>query len=63
MNWALIEKADWLSNRVLANPVYAGLVRVEAFKDLPGGLSPAIHEAIIDKTTLANGTKQNEERR
>jgi hypothetical protein len=38
-------------DRVLANPVYAGLVRVEAFKDLPGGLFPAIHEPIVDKTT------------
>lgn len=38
-------------DRVLANPVYAGLVKVELFKDLPGGLFPAIHEPIVDKTT------------
>ena len=44
-------KGNMAVDRVLANPVYAGLVRVEAFKDLPGGLFPAIHEAIIDKTT------------
>ena len=44
-------KGNMAIDRVLANPVYAGLVRVEAFKDLPGGLFPAIHEAIIDKTT------------
>ena len=44
-------KGNMALDRVLANPVYAGLVRVEAFKDLPGGLFPAIHEAIIDKTT------------
>lgn len=37
--------------RVLANPVYAGLVRVEPFKDLPGGLFPAVHEPIVDKAT------------
>jgi site-specific DNA recombinase len=44
-------KGNMAIDRVLANPVYAGLVRVEPFKDLPGGLFPAIHEAIIDKTT------------
>lgn len=44
-------KGNMAIDRVLANPVYAGLVRVEAFKDLPGGLFPAIHEPIVDKTT------------
>ena len=44
-------KGNMAIDRVLANPVYAGIVRVEPFKDLPGGLFPAIHEAIIDKTT------------
>jgi site-specific DNA recombinase len=38
-------------DRVLVNPVYAGLVKVEAFKDLQGGLFPAIYEIIIDRTT------------
>nr|WP_315167163.1 recombinase family protein [uncultured Flavobacterium sp.] len=44
-------KGNMAIDRVLANPVYAGIVRVEPFKDLPGGLFPAIHEAIINKTT------------
>lgn len=44
-------KGNMAIDRVLANPVYAGLVRVEAFKDLPGGLFPAIHEPIVDKAT------------
>jgi site-specific DNA recombinase len=37
--------------RVLANPIYAGLLYVEAFKEHPGGLFPWIHEPIIDITT------------
>jgi len=44
-------KGNMAINRVLANPVYAGIIRVKPFKDLPGGLFPATHEAIIDKTT------------
>lgn len=44
-------KGNMAIERVLANPVYAGLVRVEAFKDLPGGLFPAVHEPIVDKAT------------
>lgn len=44
-------KGSMAIDRVLANPVYAGLVRVEPFKDLPGGLFPAIHEPIIDKVS------------
>ena len=34
--------------RVLANPTYAGLLQVEAFKEYPGGLFPGIHEPIVD---------------
>ncbi|MFI0490694.1 recombinase family protein [Flavobacterium sp.] len=37
--------------RVLTNPVYAGMLNVQAYKEYPGGLFPAIHEAIIDMTT------------
>ncbi len=37
--------------RVLASPVYAGMLEVKPFKDYPGGLFPAIHEPIIDKNT------------
>ena len=34
--------------RVLTNSVYAGLLKVDAYKDHPGGLFPGIHEPIID---------------
>jgi len=37
--------------RVLKNPTYAGLLKVEAYKDYAGGLFDGIHEPIIDKTT------------
>lgn len=38
-------------DRVLQNPVYAGLLKVEAFKEHEGGLFKGIHEPIIDMTT------------
>lgn len=34
--------------RVLTNAVYAGFLKVEPYKDHPGGLFPGIHEPIID---------------
>ena len=37
--------------RVLANPVYAGMLKVQGYREYPGGLFPAIHEAIIDNVT------------
>ena len=37
--------------RVLSNPIYAGLLNVTAFKEHPGGLFPGIHEPIIDLIT------------
>jgi len=37
--------------RVLTNSVYAGLLKVDPFKEHPGGLFPGIHEPIIDITT------------
>ena len=37
--------------RVLKNPTYAGLLKVEAYKDYAGGLFEAIHEPIVDKAT------------
>lgn len=37
--------------RVLKNPVYAGLLKVAAYKEYAGGLFDGIHEPIIDKTT------------
>ena len=57
-------KGNMAVDRVLANPVYAGLVRVEAFKDLPGGLFPAIHEAIIDKSSwqMVQGKMKKEDK-
>ncbi|MFB3388037.1 recombinase family protein [Flavobacterium sp. LAR06] len=35
-------------HRVLTNSVYAGLLKVEAYKEHPGGLFPGIHEPIVD---------------
>ncbi len=44
-------KGNMAVERVLSNPVYAGLLHVDAYKEYPGGLFPAIHEPIIDMTT------------
>ncbi len=41
-------KGNMAVERVLNNPVYAGLVYAKAYKEHPGGLFPAIHEPIID---------------
>ncbi len=40
--------------RVLSNPVYAGMQYVAPFKDYPGGLFKAQHPAIIDYVTWQN---------
>lgn len=37
--------------RILTYPLYAGMQYVERFKDYPGGLFPAKHDAIIDLAT------------
>lgn len=37
--------------RILTCPVYAGLLKVEPYKEHPGGLFPGIHEPIVDITT------------
>ncbi|HTG65643.1 MAG TPA: recombinase family protein [Flavobacterium sp.] len=37
--------------RVLTNPIYTGLLKVEAYKEHPGGLFPGVHEPIIDIST------------
>ncbi|MFC5683183.1 recombinase family protein [Flavobacterium sp. MAHUQ-51] len=37
--------------RILSNPVYAGMLQVQGYKEYPGGIFPAIHEAIIDTAT------------
>lgn len=44
-------KGSMAIERVLSNPVYAGLLHVEQYKEYPGGLFPGIHEPIIDITT------------
>ncbi|HSH68188.1 MAG TPA: recombinase family protein, partial [Bacteroidia bacterium] len=44
-------KGNMAIERVLTNPTYAGLLKVEAYKEYAGGLFDGIHEPIIDKTT------------
>ena len=44
-------KGNMAIERVLKNPVYAGLLKVAAYKEYTGGLFDGIHEPIIDKTT------------
>ena len=36
---------------IISNPIYAGYQYVKPWKDLPGGLFPAKHEAIVDMIT------------
>ena len=38
---------------LLANPIYAGKIRVKAWKDEPEELVPGIHEALIDENLFA----------
>ncbi len=45
------KKGNMAIERVLANPVYAGLLKVAAYKQYPGGLFPGIHEPIVDQVT------------
>lgn len=44
-------KGNMAVERVLKNPTYAGLLKVEAYKEYAGGLFNGIHEPIIDLTT------------
>ncbi len=44
-------KGNMAIERVLSNPAYAALVKVEPYKEYPGGLFPANHEPIVDMTT------------
>lgn len=44
-------KGNVAVEKILKNPVYAGLLEVEPFRDLPGGLFTGVHEAIIDNRT------------
>jgi site-specific DNA recombinase len=50
-------KGSTAIEKLIKNPVYAGLVQARAFKEHPGGLFPGIHEPIISKVTwdLAQG--------
>jgi len=45
------KKSNVAVERLLTNPVYAGMLEVQAYKEYPGGLFPAVHEPIIDITT------------
>lgn len=40
-----------IMKHLLQNPVYAGMQYVKPFRELPGGVFPANHEAIIDAIT------------
>ncbi|WP_278020835.1 recombinase family protein [Flavobacterium ginsengisoli] len=54
-------KGNVAVENILKNPVYAGMLEVEAFRELPGGLFPAVHEPIIDnKTWILVQNKINE---
>jgi site-specific DNA recombinase len=44
-------KGNCAIEKILANPVYAGLLEVKPFKEYPGGLFPGSHESLIDITT------------
>lgn len=44
-------KGNMAIQRILKNPVYAGLLKVKTFKNYPGGLFPGAHEPIIDRVT------------
>lgn len=44
-------KGNMAVERVLSNPVYAGLLKVESYKEYAGGLFPGIHEPIINLLT------------
>ncbi|MNK04086.1 hypothetical protein D3C87_219430 [compost metagenome] len=46
-----LRKGNMAVERILANPVYAGLNYAKAFKEYPGGLFPALNERIIDFAT------------
>lgn len=45
------KKGNMAIERVLSNPVYAGLLKVDAYKQYPGGLFPAIHEPVVESLT------------
>ncbi|MDX6187840.1 recombinase family protein [Flavobacterium sp. Fl-318] len=44
-------KGNTSIERVLTNPVYAGMLKVQGYKEYPGGNFPGIHEPIIDTST------------
>ena len=44
-------KGNCAIEKLLSNPIYAGLLEAKSFKEYPGGLFPAIHEPIIDITS------------
>ena len=48
------KKGNNYINAILTNPVYTGLIRVKAFKEMPGGLFEGSHEAIIERRLWVN---------
>jgi site-specific DNA recombinase len=44
-------KGSTAIEKMIKNPVYAGLVHAKAFKEHPGGLFPGVHEPLISKLT------------
>ena len=44
-------KGNTSIERVSSNPVYAGMLQVQGYKEFPGGIFPGIHETIIDSTS------------
>ncbi|MFT4204309.1 MAG: recombinase family protein [Chitinophagaceae bacterium] len=57
-------KGNTAVERVLSNTVYTALLRVEPYKNYPGGLFPANHEPIVDTTTwqMVQGKMQKPEK-
>ena len=59
-------KGNTASERVLANPLYAFMLKVQGYKEYPRGIFPARHEPTIDITTwqmVQNKMKKDEKRR
>lgn len=51
VNLGLNRKGNSIIQKILSNPIYTGRQYVKSWRDHPGGLFPAKHEAIIDLVT------------
>jgi len=51
VNMGFTVKGNSAIEKILANPIYAGMIDVKPFKDYPGGLVDGQHEGIINKLT------------